>query len=40
METLRVNDLRRILRRHNPSDIDPGTRRSFYLADLMGKVLD
>ena len=34
------DDLRRMLRQHNPGDIDPGTRRSFYLADLVGKVLD
>ena len=40
VETLRGNDLRRMLRRHNPSDIASGTRRSFYLADLVGKVLD
>ena len=40
VETLRGDDLRRMLRRHNPSDIDPGTRRSFYLADLVGKALD
>ena len=40
VETLRGDDLRRMLRRHNPSDIAPGTRRSFYLADLVGKVLD
>ena len=40
VETPRGDDLRRMLRRHNPSDIAPGTRRSFYLADLVGKVLD
>ena len=40
VETLRGDDLRRLLRRHNPSDIDPGTRRSFYLVDLEGKALD
>ena len=32
--------MRRILRQHNPGDIDPGTRRSFYLADLVGRALD
>ena len=40
VETLRGDDLRRMLRQHNPVDIDPGTRRSFYLADLVAKVLD
>ena len=40
VETLNGQDLRRMLRQHNPSDIDPGTRRSFYLADLVGRVLD
>ncbi len=40
VETLRGDDLRRMLRQHNPGDIDPGTRRSFYLADLVGRVLD
>ena len=34
------DDLRRMLRQHNPQDIDPGVRRSFYLADLVGKVID
>ena len=38
--TLRGDDLRRMLRQHNPGDIDPGTRRSFYQADLVGRVLD
>ena len=40
VSVLRGDDLRRMLRQHNPSDIDPGTRRSFYLADLVGRVLD
>ena len=40
VEALNGQDLRRMLRQHNPSDIDPGTRRSFYQADLVGKVLD
>ena len=30
VEALNGQDLRRMLRRHNPSDIDAGTRRSFY----------
>lgn len=34
------DDLRRMLRQRNPQDIDPGVRRSFYLADLVGKVID
>ena len=40
IQQLNGNDLRQMLRQHNPSDIDPGTRRSFYLADLVAKVLD
>ena len=40
VEALNGQDLRRMLRQHNPSDIDPGTRRSFYQADLVGRVLD
>ena len=30
----------RILRRHNSDDVDPGTRRSFYQADLVGRAPD
>ncbi len=40
IQQLNGNDLRQMLRQHNPIDIDPGTRRSFYLADLVAKVLD
>ena len=40
VEALNGQDLRRMLREHNPSDMDPGTRRSFYQADLVGRVLD
>ena len=40
VEALNGQDLRRMLRQHNPSDIDPGTRRSFYQADLVGRALD
>ena len=40
VEALNGQDLRRMLRQHNPGDIDAGTRRSFYLADLVGRVLD
>ena len=40
VEVLNGQDLRRMLRQHNPRDIDPGARRSFYLADLVGRVLD
>ncbi len=40
IQQLNGNDLRQMLRQHNPADIDPGTRRSFYLADLVAKVLD
>ena len=40
VEALNGQDLRRMLREHNPGDIDAGTRRSFYLADLVGRVLD
>ena len=40
IQQLNGNDLRQMLRQHNPSDIDPGTRRSFYLADMVAKVLD
>ena len=40
IQQLNGNDLRQMLRQNNPSDIDPGTRRSFYLADLVAKVLD
>ena len=40
IQQLNGNDLRQMLRQHNPTDIDPGTRRSFYLADLVAKVLD
>ena len=40
VEALNGQDLRRMLRQNSPSDIDPGTRRSFYQADLVGRVLD
>ena len=40
VEALNGQDLRRMLRQHNPSDIDLGTRRSFYQADLVGRALD
>ncbi len=40
IEVLNGNDLRQMLRQHNPADIDPGVRRSFYLADLVGRVID
>ena len=40
VEALNGQDLRRMLRQHNPTDIDPGTRRSFYQADLVGRALD
>ena len=40
VEVLSGNDLRQMLRRHNPADIAPGVRRSFYLADLVGKIVD
>ena len=40
IQQLNGNDLRQMLRQHNPTDIDPGTRRSFYLADLVANVLD
>ena len=40
VEVLNGQDLRRMLRQHNPSDIDPGTRRSFYQAEAVGRVLD
>lgn len=40
VEVLNGNDLREMLRQHNPADIAPGVRRSFYLADLVGKVID
>ena len=30
VEVLSGNDLRQMLRRHNPADIAPGVRRSFY----------
>ena len=40
VEALNGQDLRRMLRRHSQSDIDPGTRRSLYQADLVGRVLD
>ena len=40
VETLNGNDLRRMLRQNNPTDIAPGDRASFYLADLVAKVTD
>lgn len=40
VEAQRGHDLRRMLHEHNPSDINPGTWRSFYQADLVGRVLD
>ena len=40
VEALNGQDLRRMLRQNSPSDIDPGTRRSFYQADLVGRALD
>ena len=40
VEVMNGNDLRQMLRRNNPADIAPGVRRSFYLADLVGKVID
>ncbi len=40
IEVLNGNALRQMLRQHNPADIAPGVRRSFYLADLVGRVID
>ena len=40
IEVLNGNDLRQMLRQHNPTDIAPGVRRSFYLADMVGKAID
>ena len=40
IEVLNGQDLRQMLRQHNPADIAPGARRSFYLADMVGRVID
>ena len=40
VHVLTRHEIRQMLRQHKPGDIDPGTRRSFYSADLIGKVLD
>ena len=40
VEVLNSNDLRQMLRQHDPTNIAPGVRRSFYLADLIGRVID
>ena len=40
IEVLNGQDLRQMLRQHNPADIAPGVRRSFYLADMVGRVID
>lgn len=40
IQLLNGNDLRVMLRSHKPHDISPGTRRSFYLADMVALVED
>ena len=40
IQLLNGNDLRIMLRQQRPDDISPGTRRSFYLADMVAKVED
>ena len=40
IEVLDSNDLRQMLRQQDSADIAPGIRRSFYLADLIGRVID
>ena len=40
IEVLVSNDLRQLLRQQDSADIAPGFRRSFYLADLIGSVID
>ncbi len=40
IELLNGKDLRVMLRGHKPHDISPGTRRSFYLADMVALVED
>ncbi len=39
VEVLTRSDLRQMLRRHGPDDINQGIRQSFYVADLVGKML-
>ena len=40
IEVLDSNDLRQMLRQQDSADIATGIRRSFYLADLIGRVID
>ncbi len=40
LAVLTRNDLRQMLNQHSPDDISRGDRRSFYVADLVGKMLD
>ena len=40
LAVLTRNDLRQMLNQHSPDDISRGDRLSFYVADLVGKVLD
>ncbi len=40
LEVLTRSDLRQMLRQHRPDAINQGTRQGFYVADLVGKMLD